>query len=89
LCEQAKRLAKAILSSTTELPYDENLLFFLLRHHHDFDQLHGKGTIAKLFSKLSPKGAGKAIQFMTQKYQNRGFDHLLPIIRQKSAELGV
>lgn len=89
LTQHAQRLEKSVLHAVSQQQCDENLVFFLLRHGQDFDRLHGRGTIMKLLNKLFPKGLDEAVRYVTRRYRKRGFDHLLPIINQKRAEVGV
>lgn len=62
---------------------NESILFFLLRSHEQFDALHGKPIIAKLFAKLFRGGIEEAGTFLEEHYEQNGFNHLLPLISEK------
>jgi hypothetical protein len=66
---------------------DENVLFFLLRHHHEFDSLYGAGATVQFFRKAFRGGSMEAGHLMRQRYGKRGFSHILPIIDEKISEL--
>ncbi len=62
---------------------NENVIFFLLRHKHEFDELISKEFITDLFTANYPGGSGDAEKLLLKKYRKRGFFQLLPIISEK------
>lgn len=65
---------------------DENVLFFLLRHHKALDEL-GQGFVLKVFGRLYPKGLRSLEDFLCNTYGKRGFDHLIVPIQGLLREL--
>lgn len=59
---------------------DENVLYFILRHRDLFDKHLGKEWTKKFFKALHPHGA---LDYMTEKYTQRGFTNLIPEINEK------
>jgi hypothetical protein len=66
---------------------DENVTFFLLRHREQFDKIFGQDFTKKFFKKMYAGGLPEAGKMMTQKYSERGFENLLPVIATKISEL--
>jgi len=79
----ANLLAKIMVNFRDE----ENVMFFLLRHHQEFDRCYGSQFIAKFFNKMFPKGLIESQQFLSERYTNRGFENLVPLIVMKMAQL--
>lgn len=57
---------------------DENLLFYLIRHQDQWDQVYGKNAAFKLLKKLNPRYS----TFIEEKYTSRGYGHLSPAIHE-------
>lgn len=87
LDRSTKRFARYTANAICLFHNDENLLFFILRYKEDLDELYGEGFIAKILRKMFPRSLDKAKNFLMQKYTDRGFDHLIPIIQEKIEEL--
>lgn len=62
---------------------DENVVFFLLRHHAEFDDCYGKNFVVDLLKKMYPDGVNEVERFLSKRYALRGFQHLLPTISSK------
>lgn len=63
---------------------DENVLHFLLRKRLLIHQLFGPAFVSKLFNKFYPGGGIKKVEaLMTQRLTQRGFQHLLPTIKEE------
>lgn len=75
-----QRLAKLIARLIHQFRDDENVIFYVLRHHEVFDKLYGHRFMHKLIHKIYPKGLNEVRVFLVKKYQERGFDNLLPVI---------
>jgi hypothetical protein len=81
-----QRFAKQITRQILLFKHDENVVFFILRNHKSFDRLYGNRFVARLFSKMYPKGLKDALSFLTTKYAERGFDNMLSIIFKAATE---
>jgi len=66
---------------------DENVLFFILRHHEEFYNLVGPQYVVSLISNSFDNNLKKAERWLKQRYKKRGFQRLLPIIESKFHEL--
>lgn len=66
---------------------DENVLFFILRHQEQLDNLHRRGFVKTLMQKMFPKGKQAAQQMLIKKYSARGFQQFAPSIRSKIEQL--
>lgn len=83
----SKRLSNTITSFKMHFRHDENVIFFIMRHKEQFDDLYKPRYVAKLLKKMFPNGLKEAHQFLLSQYGKRGFDSLVPIIQTKMAEL--
>lgn len=84
-----QRLAKLIARLIPQFKQDENVLYYVVRHHQLLDKINGNRFTLKLFSKIFPKGIKEGHQFLIQKYTERGFDHLLAPIDSAIKEIEV
>lgn len=66
---------------------DENIVFFLLEHKETLDASLETKFLKQLFHKMYEGGVNQAEAFLIEKYRERGFLALLPIIETKCAEL--
>lgn len=82
-----KRFARYTANAILLFHNDENLLFFILRYKEGLDKIYGDGYLAKALRKMFPRSLDKAKNFLVQRYTDRGFDHLIPIIQEKIEEL--
>jgi hypothetical protein len=78
LNQVAKQLPK-VLESYCQ---DENVLFFLFRKKEILSHIFGPTFLTKLL-KFSAKKRHHLFQLLLHKYQQRGFDHLLPLIQHQ------
>lgn len=81
-----QRFAKQITRQILQFKHDENVIFFILRNHKAFDKLYGNRYVARLFSKMYPKGLKDALSFLLDKYATRGFENMLPRIVEAATE---
>jgi hypothetical protein len=65
---------------------EENLLFFLLRRREELDDLHGKDFVARTFKRLFPEGDVE--EWLSDRFQKRGFTHLIPVIKHHLEGMG-
>lgn len=82
-----QRFARTTAQFLKQFKEDENVILFILRHHDQIDALYEPKFVAKLFNKMYSKKLAGARQFLINAYTKRGFDHLLPAINTKFAEL--
>lgn len=87
IVDQMKRFSKALASLLLQFKDDENVIFFLLRHKKELDQIYGKQFVFKLINRMYPKGIEEASNFVLKQYKKRGFHHFIPVIKKKIAEL--
>lgn len=83
----AQRFAKLIARLIPQFKHDENVVFHVLRHHKLFDKIYGSRFTFKLLSKMFSKGFKEGHHFLIQKYTDRGFNKMLPIIESAIAEV--
>jgi hypothetical protein len=86
-CSALRGFSRLIVRLFAQFRDDENVIFFVLRHHNQFDALYGPRFVVKLFCRLYPKGLKEAGHFLIKKYGHRGFDNLLPLVNAKISEL--
>lgn len=82
-----QRFSRALIKVLTQFKTDENIVFYLLRHHAIFDELFGSQFVYKLLHRMYPKGLEGVAAFLKKNYAVRGFEHLFPLIDTKLAEL--
>ena len=81
-------LARSISKAIVALHDDENLVFFLIRHHQEIDHIYAPRFVINLLFKMYSTKSLKVIQeFLNDRYTVRGFEHLLPLINAKISEL--
>lgn len=83
---RVKKLTCSVAHMLPQFWGDENVLLFLLTRKHDLDRLYGKEFVLNLFEKMFPNGLSEVEKFMVQKYEKRGFTHLIREIQEKIAE---
>lgn len=82
-----RNFARLISEVCLQFSDDENVVFFILRHHEQLDAVIGPGYVSKLLRKMYPKGIQEAARFLIKRYTGRGFANLLPAISSKISEL--
>lgn len=82
-----RRLAKLIAKAISSFSCDENVIFFVIRYRTRLDHIYGPRFVRKLLTRLYPKGLKGAQQFLTAKYTERGFDHILPLLAKNFEEI--
>lgn len=90
------KLVRAMERSSQLLPpilknfaHEENVLFFLARHHRDFDDLLGNGYTYTLLSSLQTKGLSGVRSLLLKRYRQRGFTELLSQIGELMDEIAM
>lgn len=74
----ARLLAQIIFSFRS----NENIIFFLLHHYSHITAFYAPQILCKLISKMHPNGFKGVQEFLLDRYEERGFDHLLTPIKQ-------
>lgn len=82
-----KRFTVMLAQIIPKYSNDENIIFFILRHANEFDVIYNQGFVKNLFNKISPDGLDYLQNSIVDKYKNRGFDNLIPIINTKFEEI--
>ncbi len=77
----AQKLKKALAKAIPCFKDDENVVFFIIRHHTTFSSIYGTDFVVKLIDKMYPGGLKEAKAFLQQAYTRRKFFHLLPSIK--------
>lgn len=81
------RFAKQIARLMQQFRDDENVIFFIVRHHRVLDTLYGSRFTAKLLSRMFSKGLREVQHFLLCRYAQRGFNNLESPIRSLIAEI--
>ncbi|WP_249274307.1 hypothetical protein [Parachlamydia sp. AcF125] len=89
LFSQIQHLTRLIARVSLTFRRDENILYFILQQKEGFDQIYEKNFVKNLFEKMFENGVPGAGQFLLQKYGERGFFDLLPLIASKITELQI
>lgn len=89
LFSQVQRFVRLIARIALNFNQDENVLYFFLQQHEEFNKIYGHNFVNSLFEKMFQKGVPEAGQFLLQKYGERGFHDLFPLIASKITELQV
>lgn len=80
--------SRLIVNTLMQFQQDENVIFFILRHHRRFIQVFGVRYLQQLIQRLFPEGGMREMQqLLTRCYSLRGFDHMVPVINEKIHEL--
>jgi hypothetical protein len=82
-----KRMASIASQIALDYKRNENVILFLIRNHEQTDKMFGNKFTAKLLKKMFPKGINEALHFLTEKYSERGFEHILPLMHSKLKQL--
>lgn len=82
------RLARLTAKVIPQFRNDENVVFYLVRNAKAIDALYGPNFTSKTLNKLIPKRAKSGVeQFLVKRYTDRGFEHILPLIRSNMSAL--
>jgi hypothetical protein len=82
--EKFSKLLPKIIQRFSE---DENVIFFVLRHCKEFDQLFHEGFVKKILSKLDHGTLNDVEKYLVKQYRKRGFTQLLSVISEKFENL--
>lgn len=81
------RIGKTLIPLIETFKDDENVLFFIVRHSHELDDLFGDKFVTHLFTKMHREGSAGIEKLLIKHYSKRGFDNLLPVIKAKMARV--
>jgi hypothetical protein len=87
LIRYMKRSANLLIPLILVYHTNENVVFFLLTHRHEIDALYQQNLVHKLFHKMYEGGFEQLEKFLKQRYAQRGFDALLPLISQHVTQM--
>ncbi len=83
IISNAEKFSKLLSKMIQHLSDDENVIFFVLRHSTEFDELFHARYTKRLLTKVSQGSLGDLEKNLIKKYSKRGFPLLLPIITEK------
>lgn len=83
VCSKIEKFAKHLPLIVSLFSKDENVIFFVVRHHEAFDRLFFSGYTYRLLSKVYANKVAEAEKMVLKQYRRRGFEQLLPIIQEK------
>jgi len=81
------RLSRTIKDLFPSFQNDENVIFYLLQHSEEFDEIYGPHFIATLLKKIYGDDLSIAKQTIAKKFTKRNFDQLPFMISKKVEEL--
>lgn len=87
IVSNAEKFAKLLSKMVNRFSDDENVIFFVLRHSRDFDELFHVGYTKNLLRKVGSTSLAELEKSLIKKYRKRGFTQLQPIITEKFATL--
>lgn len=87
LATSLNRLAKMIAKLIEQFWNDENVIYFILRHRKEFDEVFGEKFVKSLLKKMYLGGVWGAASFLSKRFSKRGFDHLIEMIEKGIEEL--
>lgn len=88
LSQQLNRYSKKMQELLKSYQYNENLLFFILIHQIELNKIYQKNFVNDFLEKSFSNNIQEAKEFISSKYDKRGFNHLLPMIEDKIKALG-
>ena len=87
LAAALNRLAKLIAKLIEQFWNDENVIFFILRHRNEFDEVFGDKFVKTLLKKMYLGGVWGAASFLSKRFSKRGFENLITTIETGIEEL--
>ena len=80
MCRTMGRFEKTLPDAISLYMHDENVLFFLIRHKKELDNVYHPGFTEELFSSFFNGKPEDGKKFLVDRYLARGFDTILPQI---------
>ncbi|MEM1282251.1 MAG: hypothetical protein AAGG81_01715 [Chlamydiota bacterium] len=87
IVSNTEKFSKLLFKIIQRFSNDENVIFFLLRHSKEFDELFCPGHVKRLLTKVSQGSLADLEKSLIKKYCKRGFTQLEPIIIEKFESL--
>ena len=87
LSTSMNRFSKIISRMILQFRDDENVIFYIVRHHKLFDKLYGHRFVTRLLGRMYPKGNKEAQHILIKKYISRGFENIISIIEANFLEI--
>lgn len=84
---ELKLFADATKKMISDYIDDENVLFFILRHKNQFDEVYDKNILKPLIKKHFYNSPERFESFLKNSYKKRGFDQLIPWISQLMSDI--
>lgn len=81
LVTQMGRFSRLVTRLFSHFKEDENVLYFLVRHHEQFNTIYGDHYVSKLLGKLFSQGHKEAEKLLLRRYKRRGFESHLDTIK--------
>lgn len=81
------RFSKLIARLIPQFRDDENVIYYVVRHHKLFDKLYGHRFVVKLLTRLYTRGLQEVLHVLSRKFSARGFDDLIPMIKSYMIEI--
>ncbi len=82
-----RTLARQIVQTIPQFRDDENVIYFLIKNHERLDSLFGSHFVVTLMDFLFPAGQEETEKFLINRYTQRGFTQLLPMITSQTENL--
>lgn len=80
LVDLLNEMAQVLFAEFKRFKDDENVIFFVLRHNNEINELFEKDWLAKNFTEIFPGGLKEVREYLHERYTDRNFPQLLPII---------
>lgn len=73
---------KLLFEKLSDYRDSPSVLYFLLRHHEQCDAAYRQPIVKKMFCSFFPQGIEQAQAYLTERFSQKGFDHLIPSIEE-------
>ncbi len=80
LKKELVNVIKLLLQKVYDYKENPSILLFLLRHQEECRTVFRKPIVKDLFSDIFPDGRDQAYAFLSEKFSQKGFEHLIPSI---------
>lgn len=87
IAKSFQRILKQSAKILMHTAYDENLLFFLLRHFKEMQLIYGLPFFNQFLRRNFPEGKSALKSYLEQRFVKRNFIHIIPIIDTHLNEL--
>lgn len=80
LQSSSQRIKKGVAKMLPYFAGDENVVFFMIRHHARFSGIYGSDFVFKTLQKMYPGGIAEAKSFLQTAFMRRNFHEVLPAL---------